>query len=215
MLVLGSLALSACAGADTGENSSAVFTEAAQIAFQALTETAAAAPPTSTPTETLPTATATQALPSSTPTPEGTLPTSAPTATPKTSGGAGSNAPCLRASFEIETIPDGTEFYAGETFTKTWRLKNTGSCTWTAAFSAIWVQGDLMEADSVVPFTTKDVFPGEYAMISVNMKAPSEGHYKGYWMLRSADGIVFGVGTNGKEWFWVDIVSKAVVDEDE
>ncbi len=210
-LLLGSLALSACAPADTGENSSAVFTEAAQIAFQALTETAAAAPPTSTPTATVPTATPTPQMPTATPTPQGTL----PTATQQTSGGAGSNAPCLRASFEIETIPDGTEFFAGETFTKTWRLKNTGSCTWTAAFAAIWVQGDLMEADSVVPFTTKDIFPGEYAMISVNMKAPSAGHYKGYWMLRSAEGIIFGVGTNGKEWFWVDIESKAVVDEDE
>lgn len=210
-LLLGSLALSACAPTDTSENSSAVFTEAAQIAFKALTETAAAAPPTSTATEVAPTATPT---PSSTPTAEGTLPTSTPSATRGASGG-NVNAPCLRASFELETIPDGTEFYAGETFTKTWRLKNTGTCTWTAAFNAIWVQGDLMEADSVVPFTTKDIFPGEYAMISVNMKVPAAGHYKGYWMLRSADGIVFGVGTNGKEWFWVDIVSKTFVDEDE
>lgn len=211
-LLFSSLALSACAGNST-ENSDAVKTEAAQIAQQALTETAAAAPPTATATATVPLATPTPELPTLTPTPQGTLPTS--TATQQTSGGAGSNAPCLRASFEIETVPDGTEFFAGESFTKTWRLKNTGSCTWTAAFSAIWVQGDLMEADSVVPFTTKDIFPGEYALISVNMKAPGEGHYKGYWMLRSADGIVFGVGTNGKEWFWVDIVSKAVVDEDE
>jgi len=211
-ILLGSLTSSACAAANTGENSSAVFTQAAQIAFQALTETAAAAPPTSTPTQAPPTATATPTLPSATPTPQGTLTTSQPSATQKPSGETGSNAPCLRASFEIETIPDGTEFFAGETFTKTWRLKNTGSCTWTAAFSAIWVQGDLMEADSVVPFTTKDIFPGQYALISVNMKAPPAGHYKGYWMLRSADGIVFGVGTNGKEWFWVDIQSKAIPD---
>ena len=31
------------------------------------------------------------------------------------------------------TVPDGTEFTQGETFTKTWRLKNRGTCTWTSS----------------------------------------------------------------------------------
>ncbi len=215
-LITAGLLLSACGGSDGG-NSDAVLTEAAQIAFQALTETAGAASPTPSATLIPPTATSTPALPTATPTPEGTLPTTTPVPTQgQSSGGGTSNAPCLRASFEIETIPDGTQFPAGTTFTKSWRLKNTGSCTWTASFSAIWIQGDLMDADSVVPFTTKDIPPGSYALIEVNMKAPNNaGHYKGYWMLRSNDGITFGVGTNGKEWFWVDIQSMAVVDEDE
>lgn len=152
------------------------------------------------------------ALPTFTPTPQGTQ----PTATTQVQQPQTGNVPCLRANLEIETIPDGTEINVGTTFTKTWRIKNTGSCTWTAAFSAIWIQGDLMEADSVVPLTTKDIPPGDYALISVNMKAPNPaGPHKGYWMLRSADGITFGIGTTGKEWFWVDIKSLAVVDEDE
>ena len=123
---------------------------------------------------------------------------------------------CLRANFEIETIPDGTQFFVGKAFTKTWRLKNVGSCTWTPAFSAVWIQGDLMDADAVVSFTdftTVDIPPGGYVMVSIDMEAPSPaGHYKGYWMLRSADGITFGLGANGKEWFWVDIESLAPAD---
>lgn len=208
-----SLLLSACGGGGNSGNSDAILTEAAQIAFTALTETAAAAPPTATASPVPPTATATVPLPTLTPTPAGTL----PTATVQQQQQQGANTPCLRANLEIETIPDGTVMNEGTVFTKSWRLKNTGSCTWTAAFSAIWVQGDLMEADSVVPFTTKDIPPGDYAMIEVKMEVPTPGgkHYKGYWMLRSADGIVFGIGTQGKEWFWVDVNSKVVNDEDE
>jgi FtsP/CotA-like multicopper oxidase with cupredoxin domain len=224
-LVLGALLLGACAPAAEEGASAEVLTQAAQIAMDGLTQTAAAAPPTATPTTVPPTATPTQALPSATPSPIGTAGTTVATAvgaglatqTPQPSGGgtSGGNVGCLRASFEIETVPDNTQFNAGQGFTKTWRLKNTGSCTWTAAFNAVWVQGDLMGADSVVPFTEVDIFPGQYAMIEVNMVAPAAaGHYKGYWMLRSNDGIVFGVGANGREWFWVDIESVAVADED-
>lgn len=208
-LVLSSLLLGACGGsADNNGNSAEVLTEAAQIAFQALTETAAAAPPTATSTDIPPTPTNTPELPTATPTPQGTLPTATPTQQSASNGGGESNKPCLRANFEIETIPDGTKFYVNAPFTKTWRLKNTGSCTWTPGFAVIWVQGDIMSADSVVPFTTVDIPPGGYAEISVNMKAPSpDGHYRGYWMLRSADGIIFGVGNTAREWFWVAIES--------
>jgi hypothetical protein len=213
------LLLSACGGASAG-NSDAVLTEAAQIAFQALTETAAVAPPTATPTPIPPTATPTPAMPTFTPTVTGTLPTATTAPVQQQQQPAqqqSGNTPCLRANLEIETIPDGTEIDEGRQFTKTWRLKNTGSCTWTAAFSGIWVQGDLMKADSVVPLTTVDVPPGDYAMLNVKMEVPSPGgkHYKGYWMLRSSDGNVFGIGVNGKEWFWVDVLANTVVDEDE
>ena len=63
-----------------------------------------------------------------------------------------------------------------------------------------------MEAASTVAFTEVEILPGQYAMIEVDMQAPSDpGTYKGYWMLRAADGTFFGLGANGKEWFWVSI----------
>ena len=211
-LLLSSLVLGACVGGtDVNGRSAEVKTEAAQIAFQWFTETAAAAPPTATPTEVPPTPALTPEIPTATATVEGTPPTAIPT---KQSSDGASAVPCLRASFEMEVIPDGSQFFVNTPFRKGWRLKNAGSCTWTAGFNAIWVQGDLMGADSVVPFTTFDVPPGRYTNVYIDMIAPSPaGHYKGYWMLRSADGIVFGVGRDGKEWFWVDIVSKEVVNE--
>lgn len=206
-LLLSSLILGSCLGGTEGNGlSPELQTEAAQIVFQWFTETAAAAPPTASPTEAPPTPTLTPEIPTATPPLEGTPPTATPTSS---SGGGGSSAPCLRASFEMELIPDGSQYYVNTYFTKGWRLKNSGTCNWTPGFNAVWVAGDIMGADSVVPFLTFDVPPGRYANVYVLMQAPSPaGHYQGYWMLRSADGIVFGVGVNGKEWFWVDIVTK-------
>ncbi|MEX2143673.1 MAG: NBR1-Ig-like domain-containing protein [Anaerolineales bacterium] len=205
--VLLALLLSACGGGETGA-SSAVLTEAAIIYSQSLTETAAAASPTPTATIEQPTATNTT-LPTSTPTVTGTPPTPTPAPTQQaTSSSGGGNGACLRANFEIETIPDGTQMFVGKVFTKMWRVKNIGSCTWTPNFAAIWVQGELFAAESVTQFTEVDIFPGEYAEIEVKMVAPSPaGHYKGYWMLRSDDGRLFGVGPRGTDWLWVDIES--------
>lgn len=205
VLLLGAVLLSACGGSAT--NTDAVLTEAAQIAFQALTETAAAAPPTATNTPIPPTPTFTPEPP----TPTATLEGDQPTATlqqalpqqpqqPSTSG-----VPCLRANLESETILDGSYINADTPFTKMWRLKNTGSCTWKNDFSLIYVQGDLLGADSVITIGNKEVAPGGYAEVEVSMRAPKQsGHYKGYWMIRG-DGVIFGVGNNAKEWFWVDI----------
>ena len=214
VLVLASLLLSACASPDNGAASGAVLTEAALIAAEGLTQTAAAASPTPTSTEVPPTPTPTQVPPTPTQEATGQGGTAQATATQQQQTGGG-NVGCLRANFEIEDPEDGAQFFEGREFTKTWRLKNVGSCTWTPAFSAVWIQGDLMGAKTVIPFadfTTVDIPPGGYVMVSIDFEAPSPaGHYKGYWMLRSADGITFGLGSNGREWFWVDIESKEPV----
>ncbi|HKY79239.1 MAG TPA: NBR1-Ig-like domain-containing protein [Anaerolineales bacterium] len=209
------LILGACGGADSGA-SSAVLTEAANIYSQSLTETAGAASPT-------PEASATEKPdkptktpePTETPTVSGTPPTAtlSPTVQPITGGTASTGTGCLRASFEYETYPDGTQITVEKLFTKLWRLKNIGTCPWTASFSAVWVQGQLFSADSVTLFTDVTIYPGEYAMVEVDMVAPKPpGRYKGYWMLRSDQGNLFGTGVRGTEWFWIDI--ETVPDKD-
>ena len=44
------------------------------------------------------------------------------------------------------TAPDGATFAPGTAFTKTWRLKNIGTCTWTTAYHLVWVGGDTLGA---------------------------------------------------------------------
>lgn len=103
------------------------------------------------------------------------------------------------------TVPDGTNFSAGAAFTKTWRLKNIGSCTWTTGYSLVFSSGEKMGGPDAVPLPTT-VAPGQTVDISVNLTAPSAGgSYRGFWMLKNASGATFGIGTTASNSFWVDI----------
>src|SRR5512134_797366 len=58
-----------------------------------------------------------------------------------------------RAQFVADvTIPDGTRFSPGTTFTKTWRLRNIGTCTWTTAYTMVFDSGTQMGSTTSVAF---------------------------------------------------------------
>jgi hypothetical protein len=104
------------------------------------------------------------------------------------------------------SVPDGSNFRPGESFTKTWRLKNIGTCTWTTSYLLVFSKGDFMEAPSSVFSLYREVKPGETIDLGVPLKAPaSPGHYRGYWMLKSGTGNVFGIGSSAADPFWADI----------
>jgi len=45
---------------------------------------------------------------------------------------------CDAASFVRDvTVPDGTKMEPGDDFTKTWRLLNAGTCSWTTAYRLV------------------------------------------------------------------------------
>jgi hypothetical protein len=103
------------------------------------------------------------------------------------------------------TVPDGTTYAPGASFVKTWRLKNIGSCTWSNSYSLVFVSGEKMGTTTEVPMPTT-VAPGQTVDLTVNMVAPSTaGHYIGYWRLRNASGVLFGIGWNANSNFWVEI----------
>ena len=99
--------------------------------------------------------------------------------------------PCNDADFVSETIEDGTEFETGESFTKTWRLKNTGTCTWNTGYKLVFVEGDKMGGPGSQNLTQL-VAPGEQVDITVDLEAPgSAGTYKGTWQVQDDDGQAF------------------------
>jgi hypothetical protein len=103
------------------------------------------------------------------------------------------------------TVPDGTRLAAGETFVKTWRLKNIGACAWTPDYALIFTGGDLMSGPAIVPLSTT-VNPGRTVDLSVTLKAPAAaGSYTGNWQLRSPGGLLFGLGKDANSPFWVKI----------
>ncbi len=145
------------------------------------------------------------------PPPETTTPTPTETGLPPTPTNTptitGTVEPCDRASYVSDvTIPDGTDMAPGDDFTKTWRLKNTGSCTWTSGYSLIFDHGDSMGGPASKQLTAGTVAPGQNVDVSVDLTAPNTpGTYKGYWKLRNPSGVVFGIGSSGDVAFFVEI----------
>ncbi|GAB4503186.1 MAG: hypothetical protein Fur0043_01780 [Anaerolineales bacterium] len=166
------------------ENANAILTAAAQTVEASLTQAALANPPSQPATVTPPTPLPTATL-------AGPLPTVPPPAT------ATQN--CDKAEFVTDvTIPDGTKLDPNESFVKTWRLKNIGTCSWTPSYAVVFSNGDAMNGPATQALTG-NVNPGQTVDISVNLKAPaSSGTYKGWWGLRNASGVVFAK-------FYVDI----------
>jgi len=107
--------------------------------------------------------------------------------------------PCLYAAMVSETIPDNTKYSAGATFTKSWTLKNTGTCDWNTDYRLSYKSGKQMAAVDYVKISAETDF-GETIKISVDMTAPSTaGTYKGIWQMETNKGVKFGQ-------VWVQIV---------
>jgi hypothetical protein len=113
---------------------------------------------------------------------------------------------CDRIKFVSDvTIPDGASLNPGFAFTKTWRIKNAGTCTWTPAYRLAFHSGDPMGGPASVSLPRK-VAPGQVIDISVNLVAPGlAGTYKGAWQMRNAEGKPFGSGLSTDGTIWVQI----------
>jgi hypothetical protein len=183
-LMIGALLLSACgAAADLTPtatvNPDEIRTQAVQTFSADLTLTAFAAP---TDTATL------------TPSPSATA---LATSTGGLSFGAtapvvAATASCYGLSFVSDvSIPDNTPVTAGQNFTKTWKVKNSGSCAWDAGFKFAFNGGDQMGGTT---FTLpSSVAAGAVTDISVAMVAPNKtGTIRGNWRMQTASGQFFG-----------------------
>lgn len=161
----------------------AIHTAAAETVIAEFTLTAQAFPPISA-------ATATGAVTAT------SVATISPTATVVPTNNPFVNTPtaipCDDAIFVDDvTVPDGTEMTPGQDFVKTWKIRNTGSCTWGTGYTAIFAYGEKMSG--IAEPVTGAVAPGEEVEISVRFKAPDNtGEYSTYWRMANASSIPFG-----------------------
>ncbi len=114
------------------------------------------------------------------------------------------------------TVPDNTQVDAGKPFTKTWRVKNDGTCTWGPSgyplHALVFVGGNQMGGPDQVPLPGA-VPPGQTVDISVQLTAPTTpGTYIGQWELHVDNGAGgtqnVGVGQNGQGPLYVQVVVK-------
>jgi hypothetical protein len=112
-----------------------------------------------------------------------------------------------KASFVSDvTIPDDTNIPAGEEFTKTWRIRNSGTCTWDPEYDLVFDSGNIMGGPTNVSIPAV-VAPNDTVDLSVTLQAPNSPEtYRGNWKLRTPEGLIFGIGANADKPFFVQIV---------
>jgi len=174
------LALSACGkeneAANTQATMDALYTAVAQtlaVLTPAVTDTATPTPSPSPTITLIPTASGSKtAVP--------VVPTSSSSTT------------CDNAVWAADvTIPDNTVVSPGSSFTKTWSIKNTGTCSWTTSYRIAFVSGSAMSGATTS--LTSAVTSGHADNVSVAMVAPTTvGTYTGYWKMQNASGQFFG-----------------------
>ncbi|HNW95822.1 MAG TPA: NBR1-Ig-like domain-containing protein [Anaerolineaceae bacterium] len=119
---------------------------------------------------------------SASPTPSAT-PTPAPLLSPT---------PCTpqAALLQDVSIPPGTLLEPGQSFTKTWRVQNTGTCAWSG-YQLVFISGSLLGGKS--PTRVSDLAPGAAVNLSLELSAPRyQGDYAGTWRLQTDQGVIFG-----------------------
>jgi uncharacterized protein YkwD len=116
------------------------------------------------------------------------------------------------AAFIVDvTVPDNTQMPLGETFNKIWRIKNTGTCTWTSAYTLHFKKGDQMDsADSMeLPGETS---PGASLDISVSLEAPNAGGiYRGDFVIQNPAGQVMPIDKETTLWVIIQVGNATAV----
>ncbi|MCJ7512179.1 MAG: NBR1-Ig-like domain-containing protein [Anaerolineales bacterium] len=117
-------------------------------------------------------------------------------------------AACLdKAKFIADvSFPDNTQASPGQGFTKVWRLRNDGTCTWNEEYKVVFIGGDSMSNNTPLAIPAI-VPPGAMVDLAVDMVAPAgNGTYRGDYQIRDPQGVHFGVGASGQTPFYIQIV---------
>lgn len=192
VVTLVALTLAACSGQGTVETTPPPVTDTeVATALVSLTEgppleetqPAVSETPTIDPSFTPPTATPTEGTP---------LPTNAPDCT-------------NRASFVADvTVPDNTNVAGGTSFTKTWRVANTGTCVWGPDYTLSYYSGERLTALDSFPLGV--AFPGQNLDISVDLTAPANtGTYQSNFVIKNSAGLIMSIDDDSRLWTIINV----------
>ena len=83
----------------------------------------------------------------------------------------------------------------GQSFVKSWRIRNSGTCTWDSNYYLAYASGNspLAQMNGQPAYIQGAVAPNAVYDISVNLTAPAQpGVYQGFWQMHDASGTPFG-----------------------
>ncbi len=128
--------------------------------------------------------------PTETPLPETATP--APTATPACVDGM---AWVADLNLDDQRMSAPPTLAPGQSFSKGWRVRNSGDCAWEVGYRLAFARGSAPGArmggqDAIIGYPVK---PGETIDLWVNMTAPiAPGVYQGFWQMQNILGQGFG-----------------------
>lgn len=133
------------------------------------------------------------------------IPTPAPPEATETPGPTATPAACINGmefirdlSYDDQDFTDLPQLQPGEKFAKGWRIKNSGTCTWTEEYYLGFVRGDRMGGEDTV--VDSEVNSGQTYDMYVDLVAPNTGgEYAGWWQMFTDEDVPFG------ETIWVAI----------
>ncbi len=135
----------------------------------------------------------------------GDIPTPPPPEVTATPGPTATPADCINGmefvrdlSYDDHDFTDLPKLQPGEKFAKGWRIKNSGTCTWTEDYYLGFVRGDRMEGKDTA--VDSEVKSGQTYDMYIDLVAPNTGgEYAGWWQMFTGDNAPFG------ETIWVAI----------
>jgi len=102
------------------------------------------------------------------------------------------------------SVPDGTDLSPKQPFTKTWRLRNTGSCTWDSRYQLVFTEGDPLSAPDSLPLALTP--PGATLDLSIDLTAPGvRGAFASLFEIRNAAGARVPVGKLKNIWVRITV----------
>jgi hypothetical protein len=101
---------------------------------------------------------------------------------------------------------DSTMYTPNTAFTKTWRLKNTGTCTWDSSYIVSYISGTTMSQQPGYRIVQQGqtIAPDQTVDISVGMISPVDnGNYQSYWGLKKENAQLMPIqgGANGNSFY--------------
>jgi uncharacterized protein YkwD len=93
----------------------------------------------------------------------------------------------------------------GQAFTKTWRVRNTGDCTWTGGYTLVFKAGEPMGAPGASPLG-RETPPGSQLDISVNLTAPSRAaSFRADFEIHDPAGRAIPIDQDTTLWVIIDV----------
>lgn len=98
-------------------------------------------------------------------------------------------------TYDDQNMANPPVLQPGQPFRKGWRVRNSGTCTWTTTYTFSYDGGNspLAQMGGQTQVIAQPVVPGQTVDFYVDLVAPTmPGTYQGFWRMRNDRGVGFG-----------------------